>query len=187
EKWCRLCDARQLSCFILPSCSESESATSKGEKWCRLCNFGPFDCFILPSNAESETSPYRLGKWPVSACAEHGKPHSLHCSCGKVICSMCTESSHASHFRYAELAEMENRLAQEMDKMGHLKKDLMLEKSKMAQQRKGIERHVNVAKDEIAAKFARIIAQAISRCLDLMAQVEIVGMKGYRELNVHTV
>ncbi|GMT30253.1 hypothetical protein PFISCL1PPCAC_21550, partial [Pristionchus fissidentatus] len=42
---------------------------------------------------------------------------------------------------------------------------------------------IDAAKNEINAKFVHIIAQAISRCMDLMAQTEAVGMARCEEID----
>ncbi|GMT30718.1 hypothetical protein PFISCL1PPCAC_22015, partial [Pristionchus fissidentatus] len=60
-------------------------------------------------------------------------------------------------------------------KMDGIIQALCKERGKLAKKRQEVTTRVLQAKENIAANFTRIIAQAISRCLDLMAQTEKVG------------
>ncbi|GMT30258.1 hypothetical protein PFISCL1PPCAC_21555, partial [Pristionchus fissidentatus] len=140
--------------------------------------------FILPATSESTPSAHSLEVNPAVICDQHLQHAKWTCSCGEGICAECALSAHASHFQYAALFEVSTALDEEMNRMSHLKQLLIGEKMKIKKEKLRIDKQVVAASEEIAAKFMRIIAQAISRCLDLAAQIEKVGKTRHRELDV---
>ncbi|GMT30233.1 hypothetical protein PFISCL1PPCAC_21530, partial [Pristionchus fissidentatus] len=82
---------------------------------------------------------------------------------------------HAGHFGYDELFANEVQVGKEMARMRVFHKFLMKEKEEIDTKKKQINNLILAASNEIASKCTFIIAQAISRCLDLTAQVQKVG------------
>ncbi|GMT30193.1 hypothetical protein PFISCL1PPCAC_21490, partial [Pristionchus fissidentatus] len=166
---------------LCDGCRIGHAAAANGKVWCRVCR-RLYECLVPPSKQTPapESSPCvsykRAASTPVR-CAEHAAlTRLMRCSCGKVICIKCTKSSHARHFPYKDLFEIEERLRSEKEQIPMLRQFLTAEEAETTRQLSEIQAKIDEANTEIASKCTVIIAQAISRCLDLMAQTEKVGL-----------
>ncbi|GMT30188.1 hypothetical protein PFISCL1PPCAC_21485 [Pristionchus fissidentatus] len=136
------------------------SVTSCGKVLCRSCN-SLSDCFVLPTFRSSDAFAVKETRVPGRRCSSHHALHTIKCKCGTV----------------------EEALSNEMKRIKELNKGLMERKSELAHEKSRIALHIAAANKEIANKFTIIIAQAISRCLDLMTQTTKVGRAGLEALD----
>ncbi|GMT30229.1 hypothetical protein PFISCL1PPCAC_21526, partial [Pristionchus fissidentatus] len=105
------------------------------------------------------------------------------CACGKLICRYCATGRHTSHFNFGELLANADRIEEEVKRMRVLSSFLQYEDKETSRKSDKLEADISKATHEIASKFTLIIAQAISRCLDLIAQTEKVGSMHKKLLN----
>ncbi|GMT30227.1 hypothetical protein PFISCL1PPCAC_21524, partial [Pristionchus fissidentatus] len=155
------------------------NVAASGRVWCPPCS-RLSACANQPSQQNDDQSSHS-GKQNTGGrnltcediCTE---PSNLLCPCGEMICSECARRSHPGHFPYEELFSVDDRTAIEMERITQLRESLMAEKEETIMRKTEIENEMESAKREIATVFAVIIAQAISRCLDLMSQTAKVGM-----------
>ncbi|GMT30183.1 hypothetical protein PFISCL1PPCAC_21480, partial [Pristionchus fissidentatus] len=128
-------------------------------------------------------APRVLGDESKSICSEHNRDCEWLCSCAKKICHECATGLHNSHFGYADLFMLSGQLNKEMNEMELQRKILNGERNKVARRKHEINNLLISANKDIASKFTRIIAPAISRCLDLMNQVTELGNIRNKELD----
>ncbi|GMT30262.1 hypothetical protein PFISCL1PPCAC_21559, partial [Pristionchus fissidentatus] len=150
---------------------------------CYCCN-KYVESFDLPSFEEIKTSPttFTTSRW----CAHHKKPKKkveIKCSCGELICVTCALSTHSSHYKYKEFFSVDDQLDEEVYENEEQIKVLIEEKDRLAERRKVFEQSLADANNEIAAKFTRIIAQAISRCLDLLEQSKQLSKDSFQKID----
>ncbi|GMT30203.1 hypothetical protein PFISCL1PPCAC_21500, partial [Pristionchus fissidentatus] len=160
-----------------------ENASQCGKVLCTTCS-RLSNCFSLPSRADFHSAPTVL-RWDGIAppCSTHPVTHvSLRCSCGEFICDKCTEQGHAGHFHYSELVATDAALDKEMQRVRHIERVLMAERTDAIKQKKLIENQISAANNEIANEFTLIIAQAISRCLHLMTQTRAVARRRTQQI-----
>ncbi|GMT30249.1 hypothetical protein PFISCL1PPCAC_21546, partial [Pristionchus fissidentatus] len=141
---------------------KNENKDESSHILCRFCGF-QYDSFHMPSKNETNSSPFFLEKCQIY-CGDHLKPFDLQCSCGDTICTLCAQDSHAAHFRYVELFETTDKLNEELARMRQARNQMSEDKTAVLKEKYRIENAIITANAEIATKFARIIAQAISRC-----------------------
>ncbi|GMT30196.1 hypothetical protein PFISCL1PPCAC_21493, partial [Pristionchus fissidentatus] len=170
----RLLECGHLQC---DQCRKDNEAGS-GKLWCESCET-LCDSSPLPYKPAAEVKSVKQRK---ESCVHHRRWKDLHCPCGEVVCLMCAKRSHADHFNYEELFMIGSRMETEIARMSFLKKILTKERQETGKKIKKIDRVIQLSKNAIASKCTLIISQAISRCLDLMTQVEKVGRVKCRSL-----
>ncbi|GMT30198.1 hypothetical protein PFISCL1PPCAC_21495, partial [Pristionchus fissidentatus] len=151
--------------------------STHGNMWCRTCDLSrPISPSIL------EQTPVLNNKLPQRSivCVGHREER---CPCGEMVCLLCTTGSHADHFQYQEFCVSEETMKEKLKLLRRLKGALLDERRETAKRKTQIHNSIFAAKNEIASKSTLIIAQAISRCLYLMAQLAKLGAAECRELD----
>ncbi|GMT30224.1 hypothetical protein PFISCL1PPCAC_21521, partial [Pristionchus fissidentatus] len=98
------------------------------------------------------------------------------------ICNRCTRNAHASHFHYTEIFTTSGQLWKELDRLKRARDLLVEERAAINNKKNQTNYRTTVASKEIAAKCTLIIAQAISRCLDVQSQMEVVRKRRCQEI-----
>ncbi|GMT30717.1 hypothetical protein PFISCL1PPCAC_22014, partial [Pristionchus fissidentatus] len=162
-------DGNLLSCghVFCNACLHGYYGNPHGKASCRWCDLLSCDVYPLPSSTAANSPRVLGGLKRRHLCSDHNFVCTVICACGQRICHQCTQDAHATHFGYAELNEADILLGEEISKMKGVIQALDKEQTKTVNKKKQVSTRILKAQDNIAANFSRIIAQAISRCLDL--------------------
>ncbi|GMT30240.1 hypothetical protein PFISCL1PPCAC_21537, partial [Pristionchus fissidentatus] len=170
-----------LGCgHIICARCRKDNGTAFGKVWCRSC-LRFCECSVLPTATNAQALSFLEAN--RVKCSDHPKyARDMQCPCGEMICRQCVNGSHSDHSMHEELQMIEIKMAEEWSRMRLLKETLTKEKIESAKEKREIDQAVCDAKNRIASKCTLIIAQTISRCLDLMSQMEKVRMSRAREV-----
>ncbi|GMT30255.1 hypothetical protein PFISCL1PPCAC_21552, partial [Pristionchus fissidentatus] len=158
-----------------------ENQTPCGKVICVVCRCLA-ESFFLPTKVDSESSPHIVSD-KLKCWVHHGHSIKYTCSCGQFVCLKCTETTHANHFDYAQIREVSQQMRLETINMIAMRRHLQEEKEQLLKKKKVLDDFIDSAKNEITSKFALIIAQAVSRCMDLISQTEAIGMKKHTHID----
>ncbi|GMT30200.1 hypothetical protein PFISCL1PPCAC_21497, partial [Pristionchus fissidentatus] len=164
-----------LSCgHVFCDLCRNDNATTFEKVWCQRCRRFSLSSMLPATPTTANTLPIMF-KQKTWTCVEHHIYKGLQCPCGEEICPGCAKGSHADHFGFDELFSMQEEMKEKLIVMQNLKGMLLEEKREATKRKIQVQKTIYIAKNQIAAKCTRIIAQAISRCLDLMTQFEKLG------------
>ncbi|GMT30265.1 hypothetical protein PFISCL1PPCAC_21562, partial [Pristionchus fissidentatus] len=172
---CKLCDkllshtlesSHLLSCghVICVSCRQSKGQNC-GRVLCSICKKLTHS-FNFPTSSEIGASPTIRPPSHTNFCPKHFASENkteIKCSCGENICIECAKTTHGVHYNYADMITVNTHLDKEMKQLTRLKMMLLEERGRAALRKRELEKFTNDENDELASKFTRIIAQAISR------------------------
>ncbi|GMT30228.1 hypothetical protein PFISCL1PPCAC_21525, partial [Pristionchus fissidentatus] len=170
--------------IICDGCRDTNGVLG-GKVWCSTCK-KLTEC--RTKSAESSSIVRKILQEKKFRCDRHtNQLGEAQCPCGEVVCKLCAKSFHADHFNYGELFANADEIESEMARIRWLKRLLADEDRETKKMKEEINANVTAANKEIVSKFTLIIAQAISRCLDLLGQVAAVGRIQHEKLDVRSV
>ncbi|GMT29545.1 hypothetical protein PFISCL1PPCAC_20842, partial [Pristionchus fissidentatus] len=127
------------------------------------------------------TYRYFIANSTYASCSEHNETYTWNCECGEFMCSKCVHTHWKNiliwcHLRPYHLSEYSRQHDDTVKKTLEEMKEIV--DQKMAE----LEKCVDDTNEEIAETFKAIVAQALSRCLDLMKHVKMLGEKAQKNL-----